>query len=227
MVGNIYEVSLTGGETLVVEVARTGIVTVKVGSRKRSFALPAFARVIRLNPEAVEVSVGELNGDEGMFLELPDGTVWFASSSDLSLKQVNAADTVRASNQSEELAVALAASAQPEPERQPDEPAETQSEQVQSNGKTKRYLRVKEILMQKLSGKLSEDEIRAILNELDTYRPRREKTPEDELARLLRRLFGKSPVIGEIKVSNHTIKLTDTVELYVDGKLICRVPKVK
>ncbi|MEZ8221346.1 hypothetical protein GG496_001516 [Candidatus Fervidibacteria bacterium JGI MDM2 JNZ-1-D12] len=239
----IYEVTLTGDRDLVVEVARTGIVTVRLGNERRSVALPSFARIVRLNPEAVEVAVGERDGVEGMYLTLADGSVWWVGEDELRpIKIESAEDSVpqptetvyeTAHATAPATAPAMAAlESQPESveEQRPSEftePAPTPPPSSSEKNGNKRYSRVKEVLERVLRGKLSEDEIRNILNALDTYKPKREREPEDAVTKALKK-FVKYPIIGDIKVGNHTFRLTPTsVELLIDGQVIRSVKRPK
>jgi len=235
----IYEVTLTGDRDLVVEVSKTGIVSVRLGKDRKSFALPAFARVVRLNPDAVEVAYGERDGVEGMYLTLPDGTVWWVDSEKLVITKV--ADTVQPApapqpepaaagepTVSEEPAAVetVEAMAAVAPEIRPVDnngTAAVAEQQKQSKG---RYQRVKEILAHILKDKVSEEDLRQILHALDTYRVPRVKEPDDPVTKVLKKMARSSIISGELRVENHTVKFTrESVELYVDGQLVRRVPR--
>jgi len=231
----IYEVTLTGDRDLVVEVSKTGIVSVRLGKDRKSFALPAFARVVRLNPDAVEVAYGERDGVEGMYLTLPDGTVWWVDSEKLVITKVTSAVQPTAAPQPEPAEPAAAeepaavetveAMAAVTPEIRPVDSNGTAAvaEQKPSKG---RYQRVKEILSQVLKDKVSEEDLRQILSALDTYRAARVKEPDDPVTKALKKLARSRIISGDLKVGNHTFRFTrTTLEVYVDGQLVRQVPR--
>jgi len=232
----IYEVTLTGDRDLVVEVSKTGIVSVRLGKDRKSFALPAFARVVRLNPDAVEVAYGERDGVEGMYLTLPDGTIWWVDSEKLTITKVaDAAQPASAPQpELEELTVAeepaavetVEAMAAVSSEVRPVDGNGTAAVAEQTPPKKGRYQRVKEILAQVLKDKVSEEDLRQILHALDTYRIPRAKEPDDPVTKALKKLAKSRIVSGDLKVGNHTFRFTrTTLEVYVDGQLVRQVPR--